>query len=151
MKKYLYITVFALLLAAFLQGCSGCPEKEKSYSPFVKSFLGNYGFKMSDSSGKTIAEGLISPKDFTDPNISGTYTVTNFVESSFKSEISQSNNFTGVLEEKTKKVFINLNPKIADNNIYLRLDFSGSELKGTWEKSTMTGLHGKGIFTAVKK
>ncbi len=151
MKKILYILPAFLLLAVIIQGCSGCPDKEKSYTPFIKSFLGNYGFKMTDSAGKPVAEGLISPNDFSDPNISGTYTVTNFADASYKAELSQSGSFTGVLEEKTKKVFINMNPKVADNNVFLRLDFAGTELKGTWEKSTMTGIRGKGAFTAAKK
>ena len=151
MKKYLYIiTVFVVLVVAY-SGCTNCADKEVVYSPFVKSFLGNYSFKMIDSTGKTLVEGTISPKDFIDPNISGLYTITNFVEGSFKSEINQSGNFTGILEEKTKKVFVNMNPKVADNNIFLRLEVFGNELKGTWEKSTMMGLKGKGNFSASKK
>lgn len=151
MKKYLYIITAFVVLTVTYSGCTNCADKEVVYSPFVKSFLGNYSFKMTDSTGATLVEGVISPKDFIDPNISGLYTVTNFVQSSFKSEINQSGNFSGILEEKTKKVFVNLNPKVSDNNIFLRLEVIGADLKGTWEKSTLMGLKGKGNFTASKK
>ena len=151
MKNYLYILAAIVLIAVTYSGCTNCAEKEVVYSPFVKALLGNYNFRMADSTGSTVVEGVISPKEFTDPNISGTYTVTNYLEGSYKTEINQSGNFTGVLEEKTRKIFINMNPKVADNNIFLRLEVIGTELKGTWEKSTMMGLKGKGNFTASKK
>ena len=151
MKNYLYLIMAFAFLAATYSGCTNCADKEVVYSPFVKSLFGNYNFSMTDSTGKIIVEGTISPKDFNDPNISGIYTVTNFIESSFKSEINQSGSFTGVLDEKARKVFVNMNPKISDNNIYLRLEVIGTELKGTWEKSTMMGLKGNGNFSATKK
>ncbi|MFA5011846.1 MAG: hypothetical protein WC644_07790 [Ignavibacteria bacterium] len=150
MKNYIYIISAFAILSLIYSGCTNCSEKEVVYSPFVKSFLGNYNFKMTDSIGNTLVEGIISPKDYVDPNIVGTYTVTNFIESSFKSEIYQSGSFTGILDEKTKKAFVNLNPKVADNNIFLRLEVFGNELKGTWEKSTVMGLKGKGNFNASK-
>ena len=151
MKNYLYLLTAFVLLAVIYSGCTNCTDKEVVYSPFVKSLLGNYNFSMTDSSGITIVEGIISPKEFYDPNISGTYSVTNFIKNSFKSEINQSGSFTGVLDEKARKVFVNMNPKVADNNIFLRLEVVGTELKGTWEKSTMMGLQGKGNFSASKK
>lgn len=151
MKNYLYLLTAFVLLAVTYSGCTNCTDKEVVYSPFVKSLIGIYNFSMTDSTGKTIVEGIISPKEFNDPNISGTYTVTNFVESSFKSEINQLGSFTGVIDEKSRKIFVNMNPKVADNNIFLRLEVFGTELKGTWEKSTMMGLKGNGNFSASKK
>lgn len=151
MKNYLYLLTAFVFLVITYSGCTNCADKEVVHSPFVKSLFGNYNFSMTDSSGKIIVEGIISPKEFNDPNLSGTYTVTNFLESSFKSEINQSGSFTGVLDEKVKKIFVNMNPKVADNNIFLRLEVFGTELKGTWEKSTMMGLQGKGNFSASKK
>ena len=151
MKNYLYLLTAFVLLVVTYSGCTNCADKEAVYTPFVKSLFGNYNFRMTDTTGATLVEGIIIPKEFIDPNISGTYTVTNFLESSFKTEINQSGNFTGVLDEKARKIFVNMNPKVADNNIFLRLEVVGTELKGTWEKSTMMGLKGKGNFTASKK
>ena len=49
-----------------------------------------------------------------------------------------------------KKAFINLNPAISDNNVFLRFDIKDNELIGTWEKSTMMGIKDRGGFTATK-
>jgi hypothetical protein len=64
--------------------------------------------------------------------------------------IPQGGKFSGVIDEKNKKAFVNLNPRISDNNAFLRFDIKENELNGTWEKSTMMGIKEKGGFVATK-
>jgi len=150
MKKYLALYTLLVVLAISAFGCSRCDNNTVFTSKLVESFLDTYNFTMTDSSGNSILEGTFRPKNFVDPEISGLYAVVNVVDSKYSSLLSMSGQFTGSLDEKNKKAFVNMNPKISDQNIFLRLDIINDELVGTWEKSGMTGITDKGRFKATK-
>ena len=145
--KLLFILV---LISASFYGCMRCYNNVIFTSKFVESFLGSYDFTMTDSLGNKIAEGQFRPKIFEDPDITGFFKVFTLYDDKFKSMLGTGGNFFGSLDEKNKKGFVNLNPKIADNNIFLRFSITDTALNGTWERSTMRGVVEKGIFTAVK-
>ncbi len=150
MKKYLTLYTLLVVLAISAFGCSQCNNNVVFTSKLVESFLDTYNFTMTDSLGNTILEGTFRPKNFVDPEISGLYAVINIVDGKYSSLLSRSEKFTGTLDEKNKKAFVNMNPKISDRNIFLRLDLINNELDGTWEKSGMTGVTDKGRFKATK-
>ncbi len=149
MKKFL--TLFILVLAITITGCMRCQNNVVFTSPLVESFLSNYNFVMTDSTGTTILEGTMKPKIFEDPDFKGIFAITKVIDDKYSTVIPQSGNFTGVLDEKNKRGFINLNPKLSDNNIFLRFDVKENELTGTWEKSGMMGIREKGGFVATKE
>lgn len=148
MKKYL--TLFVFILAVTISGCMRCENNDITTSPLVESFLSNYNFVMTDSTGSTILEGTMKPKIFKDPDFTGVFAVIKVIDDKYSSVIPQGGDFTGVIDEKNKKAFINLNPKLSDNNTFLRFDIKEKELNGTWEKSTMMGIREKGGFVATK-
>ena len=150
MKKYTTLFAFLVVLSISLFGCSRCNNNTVFTSQFVESFLATYNFTMTDSLGNNILEGSFRPKNFADPEITGLYAVINIIDGKYSSLLSRSEKFTGTLDEKNKKAFVNMNPKISDRNIFLRLDFINDELVGTWEKSGMTGVTDKGKFKATK-
>ncbi|MCI0471968.1 MAG: hypothetical protein L0Y76_00110, partial [Ignavibacteria bacterium] len=80
----------------------------------------------------------------------GTYTATKLTEDNTLTVLSADGKLTGTLDEKSKKAFINLNPAVADDNVFLRFTITESTLDGTWERSGMTGIKGRGLFKAVK-
>lgn len=150
MKKYLSLFVLIVVLTVAVSGCMRCQNNIVFTSPLVESFLTNYTFVMTDSTGVTILEGTMKPKIFEDPDFTGVFAVTKVVNDKYSSGIPQGGKFSGVLDEKNKKAFINLNPGISDNNAFLRFDIKENELNGTWEKSTMMGIKEKGGFVATK-
>lgn len=150
MKKYTTLFAFLVVLSISLFGCSRCNNNTVFTSQLVESFLATYNFTMTDSLGNNILEGTFRPKNFADPEINGLYAVIKVVDNNYSSLLSRSDPFSGTLDEKNKKVFVNMNPKISDGNIFLRLDVKNDELVGTWEKSGMTGIKDKGKFKATK-
>jgi hypothetical protein len=150
MKKYLTLFVLTVVLTLSISGCMRCQNNTVFTSPLVESFLGNYNFVMTDSTGVTILEGTMKPKIFEDPDFTGVFAVTKVIDARYTSVIPQGGKFSGVIDEKNKKAFINLNPRISDNNAFLRFDIKENELNGTWEKSTMMGIKEKGGFVATK-
>jgi hypothetical protein len=149
MKLIKFVLVLVIFGSTFY-GCMRCQNNIIFTSKFVESFLGSYNYTMNDSLGNKVAEGLLRPKIFEDPDISGYFKIDSLYNDKFNSMLGKGGNFFGTLDEKTKKCFINLTPKIADNNIFLRLDVKENELDGTWERSTMRGIIEKGTFKAAK-
>jgi hypothetical protein len=45
---------------------------------------------------------------------------------------------------------INLNPQMADNNVFLEGILTGDSLNGSWNWSTFIGITNSGTFTAVR-
>lgn len=149
--KYFKLSLFIILIALSYYGCTPCHNNVIYTSKFVESFLDTYNFELKDSLGEKILEGTIQPKIFADPEISGIYNITKYYKNDYNSLLGSTAKFSGNLDEKSKKGFINLNPKLADNNIFLRFDVKTNDLTGTWENSTMAGIRAKGEFTATKK
>lgn len=150
MKKYITLFILTIVLTVSISGCMRCQNNIVFTSPLVESFLTNYSFVITDSTGVTVLEGTMKPKIFEDPDFTGVFAVTKIVDANYSSAFPQGGKFSGVLDEKKKKAFINLNPAISDNNVFLRFDIKENELEGTWEKSTMMGIKGKGGFKATK-
>jgi len=150
MKKYLTLFVLTVVLTFAISGCMRCQNNTVFTSPLVESFLANYNFVMTDSTGVTILEGTMKPKIFEDPDFTGVFAVTKVIDARYTTVIPQGGKFSGVIDEKNRKGFINLNPRISDNNAFLRFDIKENELTGTWEKSTMMGIKEKGGFVATK-
>jgi hypothetical protein len=127
-----------------------CENKTVVTSPFVESFLANYKYELTDSAGNKLAEGTIKTRIYKEPDFTGTFTTAKFTEDSPLAVLPSDGKLTGTLDEKNKKAFINLNPAIADDNVFLRFNVTESNLDGTWERSGMTGIKGKGLFKATK-
>jgi hypothetical protein len=49
-----------------------------------------------------------------------------------------------------QNISINMNPKIADANLFISAKISGDSLNGTWMYSTMKGVQQAGLFKSVK-
>jgi hypothetical protein len=58
--------------------------------------------------------------------------------------------FSGTVNEKENKIFINTNPAVSDYNVLLSLTSKKDTLSGTWNLSTMNGIKNSGFFIATK-
>jgi len=150
MKNIIKIVLLIAVIPLAFCGCMRCENKTVVTSPFVESFLANYSYELTDSSGNKLAEGKMKTRIYTEPDFTGTFTSAKLTEDNPLSILSADGKLTGTLDEKNKKAFINMNPGIADDNVFLRFTVSESTLDGTWERSGMTGIKGKGIFKATK-
>lgn len=141
--------IFALLaLVFFISGCQGSKTDDGK-----RSLVGKYSFTASDTMDKMLIDGTMEIMKKEEKVLSGKYEVENRLEEPNElSGIKDKGDFEGQVDEKKGKVFFNLNPKLADNNIFVNAEWKNdSTLAGTWTHSTMTGIKGKGNFKAVKK
>lgn len=149
MKNY-FLFILLAVLAAGLLGCSRCQNKEIMVSPFVEAFLADYDYTLTDTSGNKLIDGTIVMKVYEEPEFTGTYTRRTSYVDNFQGLNSLSGKFSGNLDEKKKTGFINMNPKLADNNIFLNFKIYSDSLSGTWIYSTMAGVKNRGNFIATK-
>jgi hypothetical protein len=105
---------------------------------------------MTDTSDNKLVEGVINFTHYDNEKISGTYTKDKVFDDSFPGYVSMKGFFSGTVDIKEKKVLINANPKIADNNVFINLGVLKDSLAGRWTFSTMKGTVGTGNFYAVK-
>jgi len=105
---------------------------------------------MLDSLDNKLVEGVLSINDFDKEKTSGTYSKDKVFNDSFPGFNSMKGFFNGKVDVKGKKVSINMNPKIADNNIFISCEIKKDSLIGKWIFSTMLGTSRTGKFYAKK-
>lgn len=105
---------------------------------------------MTDTSGSKLVEGILHIKDYDNEKISGTYTKDKVYSDNFPGFSSMKGSFSGNVDIKEKKAFLNLNPKLADNNIFINIEIKKDTLNGKWTFSNMTGAVSTGRFYAEK-
>lgn len=146
MKKIYFLLLLPVL---YYFGCTGgcstyCTTDCKDL------ICGKYYYTISDSIDNKLVDGVINISDCEGDKISGTYSKDKIFSDSFPGYSSLKGFFSGNVDAKEKKAFINLNPKIADNNIFISIEINKENLKGKWTYSTMRGKIGTGSFSAVK-
>jgi len=142
MLKKIFYFILVVVSAAYF-GCSGNGNKPSSVSEE------NYKYSFSDTSNISFIEGkmklLVNGESLT-----GEYTI----DTSFSESPSGLSSLQGILsgniEDKGKRIFLNMNPKHADNNIFVYADIVPDSIKGYWVNSSIVGIKAKGNFIAVK-
>jgi major membrane immunogen (membrane-anchored lipoprotein) len=134
-----------VLCAAFIFGC-GASKIDK-----VKlNISGNYYFVMYDSSDAQLAEGTMQISKTDNTLLNGTYKFTKKYSQDSPIFGSMMGYFEGNLTGNGSKAFFNMNPKIADNNVFINAGVSVDSLNGKWTHSTMKGIKDSGKFRAVR-
>jgi hypothetical protein len=136
-----------LTLVSFITGCQGSKTDDGK-----KSLIGKYAFTASDTLDKMLIDGMMEILKKDGKVLSGKYEVMNrHAEPNELSGIKDKGYFEGQVDEKNGRVFFNLTPKLADNNIFVDAEWKNdSTLAGTWTHSTIVGINAKGDFRAVK-
>jgi hypothetical protein len=147
MKK-LYL--FLLLPLLVYYGCSGGCTTTCTSESCSDLICGKYNYTLTDSADTKLIEGLLIVSDCDNEKISGTYSKDKVFNDSFPGFKSMKGFFSGNVDVKEKKAFINTNPKIADNNILINFEIKKDSLSGKWTFSTMRGTIAMGKFYAVK-
>ncbi|HEY3250663.1 MAG TPA: hypothetical protein VGK25_06050 [Ignavibacteria bacterium] len=149
-----------LLLIAFVAYFFiSCGSSKKDEVHLTKLKLGTYAYVLSDSSGNELASGnikidAISPdRTYKNPDkFSGTYTVA-FKDSTTTfpgSETLRDGEFYGMYNRALATTSFDMNPKVADANIFISATNYQDSLVGGWSFSTMRGSKQGGLFKAKK-
>jgi len=161
MKLILLQITIVSLLPVFLS-CSGS-DSSKTGTSLKK---GEYAFIISDSLGKTLADGIMKFDKITSDKsvsqfthiVSGSYTVRRYVDDNDTNFIGISTLNGGALtaqyNEKNLTIFINTNPMIADANVFINatLNKADNSLSGVWNFSAFRNVRKNegGIFAASR-
>jgi hypothetical protein len=109
-----------------------------------------YSFTMEDSTSVPVAEGTLKVTDVKDSTISGTYNLSKIYQEQYPGLNTMKGIFSGTISASVSKAFLNMNPKISDNNIFVNLNIYKSYMDGDWYYSTMQGKNSQGHFKAYK-
>jgi hypothetical protein len=143
MKTVYKISIF--IFAVIIVSCTG-----SKYTP-VDIKTGNYSFSMSDSLGNTVAEGDMKLDTTTGGKVYGTYSFTTKYNSSYPGLNTMGGTFDGVYDKGPGMVHLNMNPKLADANVFVEARVYRNSIAGVWSFNTNKGIKSTGKFVANGK
>lgn len=143
--KRIILTSTGFTLALILFVCSSSNIDTSRLSK------GKYNYVFTDSLGNKIIEGEMTV-DTAASKFKGTFKSSKVMNADYPGiSIMKSGEYQGGYNEISNMYGLNMNPKIADANIFVSAKWFDGKLKGTWTYSTMMGIRSKGNFEAVKK
>ena len=142
MKRVYFLLV--VLLSVVILSCSG-----SKYKP-VPLQTGNYSFTMSDSSGNRLIDGDMKLDTNAQGKITGTYSITKKYVDSFPGLSTMTGACEGTYVKSEGMIHLNMNPKLADANVFIGAKIYRTSLAGEWNFSTFRNLNSaKGSFVAT--
>jgi len=149
MKITRVLTVLFFIVSVF----AGCTSSQSSDNQIE---LADYNFTMYGQGGAKIADGVmtvknITMKDVNMPSISGTYSVTNWYTEDFPGKATFNGEFSGNMDYTKGKLYMNMNPRIADANVFFNASIYSSFYQGEWNYSTFRGPTNKGEVKITKQ
>ena len=144
LKKLSFPIYIFLLSGIYLYSCSGSNNGSTD-----KSRLTKYNFVMTDSTNTSLSEGELVVDSFPAKKINGSYKVTKMYVDRING-LKSKGNFEGTADDLMQNFNINMNPKIADANLFITARVSGDSLNGTWAYSTIKGITSAGFFKSIK-
>ena len=142
---YSYLFVSFLLISVLFFSCSG--SVNKNYDKIQK---GKYSFIFEDSLGNKLTEGIFTVESINFQKVNGVYEVKNMFVDKINGLNSKGGNFEAQMDSSMKNLSINMNPKIADANLFINAMVKKDSLIGDWYFSTMRGKQNPGLFRAWK-
>ncbi|MCX7834395.1 MAG: hypothetical protein N2490_09330 [Ignavibacteria bacterium] len=135
----IFLIHISLLLLLIFYSCSNVDCTTKEIDKYYLSAGGTYFFKMEDKDKKPILEGIIYVRYRTKLNMSGTYEITKIYNESYPGIKSMMGTFTAQESEDDNTVYLNTNPKIADDNIIFEFNLMKNKIEGKWYRTTLKG------------
>jgi hypothetical protein len=146
--KTLIGAISVLAVSCFL--FFSCSSSDKTVSHELTK--GDYSFTLSSDDNKTLLKGTLTVESISGEDITGKYKRTSLLDTNYSALIRlEEGEYTGKFIAGTGTFGINLNPKVADNNVFLNGIVYGNTIEGSWNHSVMRGSTGKGKFKAVLK
>lgn len=136
-----------ILTLNFVYGC-GSSDKVIRKHKFVK---GEFSYVMTDSAGIQLVNGKLKVDYLKEKKLSGSYTAIKDPTVRFGGdETLNGGSFTGYYNDSLSIVSFNMNPMIADANIFINATDYTDSLKGDWYFSTFRGKKSGGFFLAKR-
>ena len=122
---------------------------KKDTSPVSSVPDGAFEYQGFDTSGTQVISGWLKI-DFTDSNLlRGTWNLSKIGDPPNIGHQVGEGRLEGSVEDS--ELWINLNPGVVDDNVYLVGELEGNEIEGNWHYSTFVGAINGGPFKAIKK
>jgi hypothetical protein len=137
MKKQIILLPVIALLCIY---CYACTSSKTVPVNQLQLRTGKYDFTMSDSlTNKTLVTGTLNI-DASDEDVYGNYSITSVADSIFVGygSIKRGGEFKGHYNKVLGQISMNMNPRIADANVYVSAEIKGKTLRGVWSYSTMS-------------
>ena len=135
--------LFILFLGFYLFSCSS----SKPTTQIIKD--GKYNFAFYDTAANKKCDGNLTLENAESNKIFGKYKVVNRSSDTIPGLNYTKGYYEGTVDTKTGSIFMNMNPKIADANLFVNSILKADSLIGTWNFSTMKGIQSRGIFKAA--
>lgn len=147
-KGILFVILYTSLI--FCYSCSSSDSSKHHNLKNNEFKKGDYNFSFSDSLGSKLIDGTMT-LDTNAENFSGSYQVTQKYVDSFQGLSTMKGMLSGTYSKMDNKLFINMNPKLADANVFINGKVYRDSLVGEWNFTTMMGVQMKGSFIAIPK
>jgi len=146
-KKRIYLLPVIILFCLFYYACGSSSDTTSKY---LKK--GTYDFILMDSLSIPLVEG-VAEIDTSGSDVFGSYQIVKVADSTFKGygSIQRGGEFKGHYDRTTGEVSMNMNPRVADANIFVSAKIYGTILRGTWSYSTFRGNTSGGNFKATRE
>jgi hypothetical protein len=135
--------ILFVIFGFYFFSCSGSQNKAPGA---IKE--GKYNFMLSDSMENKISDGELTIQFGKAGKIFGKYTITKQYVEKINGISGSKGNFEGTVNDTLQTIFINMNPRIADSNMFINAKANGDSLNGDWNFSTLFGIQQKGKFKA---
>jgi hypothetical protein len=145
MKRLELSAFFVLILLLY-----GCNSGKVEYAEINFNKPDEYSFVIEDNAMIKLAEGILTVTDVKDSVISGVYNFSKVYNENFPGFNTMKGNFSGYSNASGYKVFLNMNPKISDNNVFVHLYKTSTSYYGEWTQTTFSGKGSGGSFWVFK-
>jgi len=143
MRKLVRV-LYTLLISVVLIGCEDAIDN----SVIVPVPPGAYAYTGYDSTGIVIVKGWLSFTYQDSIQFSGEWQFQKVGNPERIGPQVGTGTLVGGIEEQ--RVWVDLNPQYADNNVFLSGQFEGNRYHGQWSWGTFAGVSNRGTFEAVK-
>jgi hypothetical protein len=140
--------IFTALSIIAILALTYCTDKLPIRPP-VSGPTGSYTYTSYDSSGVAVVTGWFKMSYSDSTRVTGEWRFEQIAESHPSGPQVGDGELVGFIDHDD--VMINLNPEMADNNVFLHGQIVEDSLKGTWTWSTFIGPTTGGRLIAVKK
>src|SRR5205085_6878359 len=143
-KKNIYLLPFLILVCVFIYSCSGSDSGTNPKS--IRT--GTYDYVFRDSLTNRILITGVMDIDTSGADIYGHYSVTTVADSSFTGygSVQRGGEFKGHYDKTTGEISMNMNPRVADANMFINAKVKTKTLNGSWNFSGMRAPSPGGIF-----
>ena len=140
-----YIAILLILVSIY---CCSSSDPIIGRNKFV---IGDFKYQMTDSTGNILVNGVMKVSYLKAGNLSGNYTVVKNPDYTFDGASTMNDGgFSGVYDDTLSIVFFNMNPKMADANVFINAKDYTDSLKGYWVYSTFRGNKTGGFYSAKR-